>query len=475
MVGIYWSFFLYSMLRRKREINIQLSQIFDMAACALLFWAAHQIRWRGTVWFDLPSAIPPFSQFLWVAAVIVPAFPLLLDFNGYYENKTGRNMGDTIGTIIKSFLWLSLLLAIVSFTMRLPIQSRAVILMFGVASSLYFLVRDRMQAASVRRKALRGRHRERVLLVGKPADRESLVREISSELDLGLEVVGELDLDVGCLGDLRSALHKHSVGHVFFAASHSKINTVEAAIQLCEVEGVDCHLFADFIRTSIARPVFDTFGRRQMLSFRTTPDFSWALLFKEMFDRVAAALALVILAPFLFFVVLGVKLSSRGPVLFKQERSGRHGRPFRMLKFRTMFIDAEEKRAELLAQNEMSGPVFKIAQDPRITSLGRWLRKFSIDELPQLINVVRGEMSLVGPRPLPIYETNSFADPSHRRRLSVRPGLTCLWQICGRNTVTDFDDWVRLDLEYIDNWSLWLDFKILLLTIPVVLSGAGAR
>jgi lipopolysaccharide/colanic/teichoic acid biosynthesis glycosyltransferase len=156
-------------------------------------------------------------------------------------------------------------------------------------------------------------------------------------------------------------------------------------------------------------------------------------------------------------------------------RSGRHGHPFRMYKFRTMCTDAEQKKQELEAMNQMSGPVFKVERDPRIFPLGRLLRKLSIDELPQLINVLKGDMSLVGPRPLPVYEVEKFADPSHRRRLSMKPGITCLWQISGRNEIKNFDQWVELDLKYIDNWSLWLDISILLRTIPAVLFGAGAK
>jgi lipopolysaccharide/colanic/teichoic acid biosynthesis glycosyltransferase len=146
-----------------------------------------------------------------------------------------------------------------------------------------------------------------------------------------------------------------------------------------------------------------------------------------------------------------------------------------MYKFRTMVSNAEQLKQELAALNEMTGPVFKVSNDPRVTPIGRFLRKFSVDELPQLFNVLRGEMSLVGPRPLPVDEVRQFSDLAHRRRLSVKPGITCLWQISGRNNVSDFKEWVRLDLEYIDNWSLWLDLKILLRTIPVVLTGAGAR
>jgi exopolysaccharide biosynthesis polyprenyl glycosylphosphotransferase len=195
----------------------------------------------------------------------------------------------------------------------------------------------------------------------------------------------------------------------------------------------------------------------------------------DVFGALSLVLLLTLVLPVLPVVALMIKLTSRGPVLFRQQRSGLNGRPFTIYKFRTMVTNAEQRQHELAAMNEMSGPVFKIANDPRITPLGRWLRKFSIDELPQLFNVLRGEMSLVGPRPLPVDEVRRFNDFAHRRRLSVKPGLTCLWQISGRNEVKDFKDWVRLDLEYIDNWSLWLDLKILWRTVPVVLTGAGAR
>jgi lipopolysaccharide/colanic/teichoic acid biosynthesis glycosyltransferase len=170
-----------------------------------------------------------------------------------------------------------------------------------------------------------------------------------------------------------------------------------------------------------------------------------------------------------------IKLTSQGPVFFKQERAGLNGQPFVMYKFRSMVSNAEQLKQELAVLNEMSGPVFKVSNDPRVTPTGRFLRRSSMDELPQLFNVLRFEMSLVGPRPLPVDEVKRFDDPSQRRRLSVKPGLTCLWQVSGRNNVTDFGEWVRLDLQYIDNWSMWLDLKILWKTIWVVLRGTGAH
>jgi exopolysaccharide biosynthesis polyprenyl glycosylphosphotransferase len=212
-----------------------------------------------------------------------------------------------------------------------------------------------------------------------------------------------------------------------------------------------------------------------MLVFRCTPEVSWALFVKSLIDKVGALVLLLVSAPFMLAAWLGIRITSPGPAIFSQMRCGRHGKPFRMYKFRTMTTDAEQQKAALMERNQMSGPVFKVENDPRIFPFGRLLRKYSIDELPQLINVLSGDMSLVGPRPLPVDEVANIADAAHRRRLSVNPGLTCLWQISGRNEIRDFDRWVALDLEYIDNWSLWLDIKILLRTIPAVLLGSGAR
>jgi exopolysaccharide biosynthesis polyprenyl glycosylphosphotransferase len=250
---------------------------------------------------------------------------------------------------------------------------------------------------------------------------------------------------------------------------------MQEAIAACETEGVEAWVAADFVRASIARPTYDALGPTPMLVFRVTPELSWAMLVKNVMDRVTAFFALLFLAPFFLIIALIIKFTSPGPVIFTQQRAGRHGKPFTMYKFRSMRTGAEMERDELLAYNQMSGPVFKIDKDPRITAFGAWLRRTSFDEFPQLFNVLLGQMSLVGPRPLPLYEVDNFELTAHRRRLSMKPGLTCLWQISGRSIVKDFNDWVKLDVQYIDNWSLGLDLSILLRTVPVVLFGKGAH
>jgi lipopolysaccharide/colanic/teichoic acid biosynthesis glycosyltransferase len=220
-------------------------------------------------------------------------------------------------------------------------------------------------------------------------------------------------------------------------------------------------------------------GGKPMLVLRSTPELSWALWVKGMIDFLVSAVVLsASIVLIWWWVALFIKIGSpRGPVFFRQKRAGRYGKPFNMWKFRTMHPDAEAQLDDIKESegNEMSGPVFKLENDPRVFGFGNFLRRTSIDELPQLLNVLRGAMSLVGPRPLPLYEVEQFTKSEHRRRLSVKPGITCLWQVSGRNKITSFDEWVRLDLEYIDNWSLGLDLRILLKTVPAVLIRKGSK
>jgi len=293
-----------------------------------------------------------------------------------------------------------------------------------------------------------------------------------------MEIVSELDLNVTPIEALVGAMHEHSVNGVILCTRHANFEQAEAILNACELEGVEAWVVADFFRTQISRTSFDDFYGQPVMVFRSTPETSWQSVVKQILDFVGAFALLILLTvviPIIPLVILLIKLTSPGPVMFRQLRSGLNGAPFTIYKFRTMVTNAEQLKHELESMNEMRGPVFKASKDPRITRIGKILRRYSIDELPQLFNVLRREMSLVGPRPLPVDEVKRFGNLAHRRRLSVKPGLTCLWQVSGRNQISEFKDWVRLDLEYIDNWSLWLDFKILLRTIPVVLAGTGAK
>lgn len=219
----------------------------------------------------------------------------------------------------------------------------------------------------------------------------------------------------------------------------------------------------------------DQIGGEPVLYYRAHGARPTDLFTKQVSDYLGASLILLILSPVLLFIAVLVRTSSPGPVIYRQPRAGLNGRTFTMYRFCSMNERADELKSGLAGQNEMDGLVLKMTNDPRVTRLGRILRRHSLDELPQLWNVLRGEMSLVGPRPLPVEEVHRFDNFAHRRRLSMKPGLTCLWQVRGRNEITSFEEWVRLDLEYIDQWSLWLDLKILLATIPVTLFGRGGR
>jgi exopolysaccharide biosynthesis polyprenyl glycosylphosphotransferase len=290
-------------------------------------------------------------------------------------------------------------------------------------------------------------------------------------------VVAQLDLFSFQVSNFFELLKNESVSRVIFAAGSSEFDKVALAVEACELQGVEAWISASFISSRIARPTFDVIGNKPMLVLRSTPELSWALLFKAAIDRIGAPLLILATSPFWIFAAIGIRLSDPGaPILFSQMRAGRYGKPFRIWKFRTMVANAPELLDQVKEDhgNQMDGPVFKLKNDPRIFPFGALLRKLSIDELPQLLNVSYGEMSLVGPRPLPTYEVDAFSEITYRRRLSVKPGITCEWQAGGRNKITSFDAWVKMDLEYIDNWSLLLDLKILLKTIPAVLFSKGA-
>jgi len=277
---------------------------------------------------------------------------------------------------------------------------------------------------------------------------------------------------LGSDADLDRVLRTRPVDEVYVAGNLRRHGEeMQSVVQTCERFGVPFAIPASHLRLERARPATRAIadGYVHYLTIEPKP---YQLAIKRLFDIGASAFALLMLSPLLFGIALAIKLTSRGPVLFRQERVGQHGRSFRMLKFRSMIIDAESQRDHLLSKNEQTGPVFKIRNDPRITSIGRIIRKYSLDELPQLVNVLRGEMAIVGPRP-PIPSEVARYEPWQRRRLSVRPGLTCLWQVSGRNEIS-FERWMYLDMQYIDHWSLVRDIQLILKTFPIVFTGRGA-
>ncbi len=463
------------MLARRQELNTQLQVVIDGFVLAVSLWVAWLLRYFSTFWFHLKDSVDPQSNYAWLLIPIMAFCPILLDLQGFYQSPLNKTAWRSFMQIVRAMIGLSIIVSACVIFLRFPLANRTVPLLFIFIATLALLLKERLIVAHLRRRAMRGEQREPVLLAGVAEDISALERNFAPEQRLLIDVVARIDIDEQPISDLVEAMHKFAVSRVIFAAGHSRLNRVEEAISACEVEGVPAWLVADFIQTSIAKPDFDAFAGRPMLVFRSTPEVSWALWIKRGIDIIGAFFALLIFAIPMAIVAALIRFTSRGPVIFKQRRAGRFGKPFVMYKFRSMTDDAEMRRAELEPFNQMSGPVFKVESDPRITPLGRWLRRTSFDEVPQLWNVLMGNMSLVGPRPLPVYEVEKFENTAQRRRLSVKPGLTCLWQISGRNQVRDFRDWVRLDLDYIDRWSLGLDFKILLRTIPAVILGFGAK
>lgn len=462
------------MIGRKQQLNLLLAQLSDGIILVLAYWLAYFLRYLGAIYFGWSPA-GAFSAFAWAMFPIMPLGPLLLDQRGYYTRPFQKTVGNLIVCIVKAGVILSLIVLACAFFMRYELPSRGSLLILAGLAPALLLARYLLTVAYMRKRYGSERFRDRALVVGADEDVERFRNRMHEEQSEEMQIVGVLNMENQTAQDLTKALHSHSVNRVVILGGRSHLDRVQEAITACEVEGVEVWLIADFIHTSIARVEVEIMNGRPLLVFRCTSGLEWSLMMKKAIDLIGGLFLLIVTSPLFFIAMIGIKLTSPGPIFFLQKRSGKNGKPFSMIKFRSMSLDAEIRRAELEKFNQMGGPVFKMEKDPRITPFGNLLRKTSIDELPQLINVLRGEMSLVGPRPLPLYEVAKFESTSHRRRLSVKPGLTCLWQIKGRNRVTSFQDWVRLDLEYIDNWSIWLDIKILAQTVPVVLFGVGAK
>ena len=471
------------MLRRNRQIRIQVFQLIDACLFAVSFWLAYALRANPRVIYHFglePFGNNPqlsFEKLVWVYPVLVFVSPLVLEAQGFYTQPIVSSRLGKYWQLLKGCAFMVLGLILVLFFSRMLVSSiaRWIPVWFGGIAFCLVAAREELVAFISRTKFGRAQDKPRFLLLGSEEETLRMRKEIGTHPEEDMEIVAELNLSETSTAELVQLLHEHSINGVILSARHAYFEQVEATIRACELEGVEAWLVADFFKTQISRTTFDDFYGHPVMVFRTTPEASWQSALKRPFDFIGSTVVLILGSLVFVVIALLIKLTSPGPVLFRQKRAGLNGRPFTMYKFRTMVVDAEQRKGELATLNEMSGPVFKVTNDPRVTPIGRILRRYSIDEFPQFFNVLRGEMSLVGPRPLPVDEVKRFDDFAHRRRLSVKPGLTCLWQISGRNNVTDFKDWVRLDLEYIDNWSLWLDLKILWRTIPVVLGGVGAK
>jgi exopolysaccharide biosynthesis polyprenyl glycosylphosphotransferase len=410
-------------------------------------------------------------------AVVVPFAPLALRFVGFYKNpltiSAVRAFILVVGAISLVICWFSLLNLFLKFEQ----SSRALLLFASVFIAAMLLMRHFLWRLHFAVRVGKHEIKESVLLAGDIQSLQELEILLQNDKTRAWKISGRHDLLNPDWDQFQSQLHDDAVERVIIAGKNVKFSNITTAVEMCEMRGIEAWVSAQFMQTKLARPSFDSIHGSPMLVLSSTPDFCWELIAKEIMDRSLAFLFIFCTWPFWFIVAIGIKLQSPGPVFFRQVRAGKYGKPFRMWKFRSMFVGADAKLEEVKAQmgNLMTGPVFKLDNDPRIFPLGHILRKLSIDEFPQMINVLKGEMSLVGPRPMSFQELPNIERSEHRRKLSVKPGITCIWQVKGRNSITNFDDWVKLDLEYIDTWSLWLDIKLLFQTIPAVLLARGAK
>lgn len=463
------------MLRRDQQIRTQIHLIVDGCIFLVSFLIAYLLRSDPHVikWLNLPpsTSFEDFAKLFFLA----PGAALILESQGFYDRPPLSPRRVILWPLLKGCALASAALVMVAYLFHLQV-ARTIMVAFGCIGFCAIYLKEELVLLFLKSKMAKSQYHRRFIVAGADQEIARMQEEIQRRGDEGIEVVAQLDLGHQGPGELIQMLHDHSAYGVILSARHTYFEQIENVIKACEVEGVEVWLVADFFATQISRTSLDEMLGRPLLIFRSTPESSWHSVAKMLMDLSGSFFFLLLVGWWLFpLIAIAIKLTSKGPVFFKQQRSGQNGQPFTLYKFRTMVTNAEQYRHELEAMNEMSGPVFKLTKDPRVTPVGKFLRKFSLDELPQFWNVLRGEMSLVGPRPLPVDEVKRFSDLAHRRRLSVKPGLTCLWQIGGRNQIFDFKDWVRLDLEYIDNWSLWLDLKILLYTIPAVLRGTGAK
>jgi len=466
------------MLRRDRQIRTQISQLADAFLVAASFWFAFVFRVdpQITAWLGLDQISGDTldkDAFLIPVAMISAA--LLLESQGFYNRPVLCPRRAILWPLFKGCVLTTIVLILVTYLFQKNlIMPRGVMTLFGFISFALIYCKEEVLRLAVKSRFTQGQYKRRFILAGTENETARMCRELEGHKDETVAVIAQFNL-ANPIPQLIQMLHDHAINGVILSGKHTYFEQIENVIRVCELEGVEVWLLADFFTTQISRTSFDELFGRPLLIFRTAPETSWAGLVKQLMDFFGALVLLVVAAIPMLMIALLIKLFSPGPVFFRQQRSGLNGAPFTLYKFRTMVSNAEQFKHELESMNEMSGPVFKIAKDPRITPLGKILRRYSLDELPQVFNVLRNEMSLVGPRPLPVDEVRRFNDLAHRRRLSVKPGITCLWQVQGRNEISDFRDWVRLDLEYIDNWSLWLDIKILLRTIPAVFTATGAK
>ena len=477
--------------RHERIIGV-LYMLADALAALASFALAYQARSE----YITPRPLYPLNHYIWLVPVIVGLWLSVGLAMGIYREIREEELSRAFRDPLKvSFVSTSLLFALI-FAFKLEYISRLLLGLyagFDLVAMIVFRLIARQGGGLLRRRLAGLRH---FLLVGTSTEAIEIARLIEANESHGMRLFGLTRVaratpvdrlsgeqtkefpglnrayPVFPIEKIPELLQAHVIDEVVFAVSKEELEKLEDTFLICEEEGVKTRLLLSFFPHVISKVHLDRFQELPLLTFSTTPVNEDLLLLKRFWDFLMALVFLILLSPLLAILAVLIKLTSRGPVFYRQTRCGLGGRKFTLYKFRSMRMDADLRREELATLNELDGPVFKIVNDPRCTRIGRLMRKFSLDELAQLVNILKGDMSFVGPRP-PLPQEVEKYERWQRRRLRMQPGLTCLWALEGRNRL-NFKRWMELDLEYIDNWSPSLDFKIMLRTIPVVLLGRGA-
>jgi exopolysaccharide biosynthesis polyprenyl glycosylphosphotransferase len=473
-----------------RQLFVKVAKLYDLAVMSFSFGLAAILVAEQT-------GIASFADFLAIRVkvrnfVLFASFLVVWNITfrlfGLYDSRRLSGKKDEVLDIVKATTFAAGSVCIAAFLFRLKIVTPLFVLALWFISSATFVSSRLVARYLLSQVRVRGRNLREMLIVGTNPRAVLFARKIQAKPTLGYRVLGFVDQEWEGMEEFRKGgyplasdferfpflLRERAVDEVVLALPMKSLYLQASRVAaLCEEQGVVVRVLSNVFNLRLARPKGGEFEGEAVTTFCTGSPEDWQHLFKRTLDIVAPLVATLILSPLFLLAAFLIKLTSQGPVFFVQERVGLNKKRFHLYKFRTMVADAEERQQEIEHLNEASGPVFKVKNDPRITRVGKFLRKTSIDELPQLFNVLKGDMSLVGPRPLPVRDYRGFNQDWQRRRFSVRPGITCLWQINGRNSIP-FEKWMELDMKYIDEWSLWMDFKILAKTIPVVLKGTGA-
>jgi exopolysaccharide biosynthesis polyprenyl glycosylphosphotransferase len=451
----------------------------DLTALGTALWLAFKLGGPlGLDYVVLAFLNPSIDSTIFFAGVFGSWMFTLSSF-WLYRSKRLASWEDEFADVLRAVIFATLILATLILVAEWAIFPKRFLVIFAVTSfTLLFLIRL-FKRSLLKQFRLHGRNLRSVIVIGAGNRGQNVVRLIRENLDIGYHFVGFVDdLEVpgvlGKLSEISDILAENVIDEVIICLPVKTFyEEMQAIIAAAEEQGIIVRVYSDLFNLKLSHAIAGEIGEVPILSIYTPRLNNWQALIKNTIDLAGAFALLTALSPLIIAVAIIIKLTSPGPVFFIQDRVGLNKRRFRMFKFRTMVADAESRQTELEQLNEADGPVFKMRNDPRITPIGKWLRKTSLDELPQLLNVLFGELSLVGPRPLPERDFEKFNKLWFNRRFSVKPGITCIWQISGRSE-TNFDTWILQDLEYIDKWSIALDMKILYKTIPSVIRGTGA-